>query len=542
MDMNRYRDLFVSEAREHLRVFGDLAVSGENGGAPDETVNELFRRAHSLKGMASTMQLSSIGSLAHALEDLLGRVRSAEFGFNRQITDLLLSGCDTLTQAVELVAQGGQPPDFDDLVARVRNYAPQQTTTAASPQTTPPPPSPSAADFTFRASDQNATVRIKTSLLDRLVTLSGELLTIKHRLENQARQLQDSGLAAPLHDLGGVLRQLQQEVFQARMLPFSMIAERFPRMVHDLARKTGKEIRLQISGDSIELDRGVLELIVDPLVHLLRNAVDHGLESPAERVATGKPSTGSLHLTVSRLADHVLVVVSDDGRGIDPARIRAKALAQGLINDRQAATLSTEESLLLICTPGFSTVQNITDISGRGVGMDVVRAAIQNIGGSLTIDSTPGSGTRISLKLPISVAIIQALLVGCGQLRLAVPVIAITSTREALPEQITAAGRQLSLRQGDQELPLRSLARQFRQTPAELPPGTPLPILLTEVNGRQIGLLVDRILGQQELFVRPLPQPLASLRGIAGATLMGDGSTVFAVDVAACVGPTSTAG
>lgn len=538
MDISRYRDLFVSESREHLTVLGSLSMRFEEAPNDSAAVNEMFRHAHSLKGMAATMQLGPITTLSHALEDLLSQIRDGHFSPTRNTVDLMLAAIDTLEQLVALVAQGGELPDSDDLASRIRNHASATDETipsAARLADARTKPVAETGESLFRASDENSTTRIRTSLLDRLVTISGELLTVRHTLEGWTSRNQAEELQPALKELSTLLRQLQNEVFQARMLPFGAIAERYPRMVRDLARKSGKEITFQIYGDTIELDRGVLEQIIEPLVHLLRNAVDHGLEPPAERVACGKPPVGSLTLRVSRLADQVLLEVRDDGRGMDPARIRAKAIAQGLLNEQQAADLTAQEILLLICSPGFSTAATVTDISGRGVGMDVVQNAIQTIGGTLTIDSTPGHGSSITLRLPVSVAIIHALMVTCGQLLLAVPVSAITSTCEADRNEIIQRGRELYLLRDGTEIPIRNLPRFFRQHET-LSNDAILPILLTESNKQPVGLLVDRLLGQQEIFTRPLRHPLADLRGISGSCLLGDGRIVFIVDPAACVG------
>jgi two-component system, chemotaxis family, sensor kinase CheA len=538
MDISRYRGLFVSEAQEHLNALGTLSMRCEEGTADAGAINEMFRHAHSLKGMAATMQLGPITALSHALEDLMMQVRDGHFSITRSVADLLLAAIDTLEQMVGLVAQGGELPDAEELANRIRNYTPVAEESAAPVTQDTPPPKPDtvSTEFSFRVSDDTSTTRIRTSLLDRLVTLSGELLTVRHTLENWAVTNRAAGVTQPIKELSSLLRQLQNEVFQARMLPFAAIAERYPRMVRDLARTSGKEVNFQIQGDGIELDRGVLEQIIEPLVHLLRNAVDHGLETPAERVACGKPPVGTLRLTVSRLADQVLLEVADDGRGMDPVRICAKAVAQGLLNEQQAAALTFDETLLLICTPGFSTAATVTEISGRGVGMDVVRNTIQAVGGSLAIDATPGRGSNITMSLPLSVAIIHALLVTCGELLLAVPVSAVTTTLEVHQQEIIQLGRDLYLECDGRKIPLRNLPRFFRQSEKRSERAL-LPVLLTESNKQPVGLLVDRLLGQQEIFTRPLRHPLADLRGISGSALLGNGQIVFVVDPAACSGP-----
>lgn len=538
MVISRYRDLFVSEARQHLTALGSLSVRCEEGATDSSAINELFRHAHSLKGMAATMQLGPITALAHALEDLLDKVRSESLTITRNVADLMLAAIDTLEQLVALVADGGDLPDTDALADRIRNYAPSvaDSKQPAVRDVIPTMQVETTNAHSFRSSDDNNTTRVKTSLLDRLVTISGELLTVRHSLENRAACNDTAGMGQPIKELSSLLRQLQNEVFQARMLPFGTIAERYPRMVRDLARKSGKEINFSISGDNIELDRGVLEQMIEPLMHLLRNAVDHGLENEAERKAAGKPVIGNLRLAVSRLSDQVLLEIHDDGRGMDPVRIRTKAVSQGLLSKQQADALTLQETLLLICTPGFSTASSVTDISGRGVGMDVVQNAIQNIGGTLTIDSTAGSGSTITLRLPVSVAIIHALMVTCGKLLLAVPVSAITSTCELHHHEIIRKGSELHMLRDGVEIPIRNLPRFFRQKET-LPDNGLLPVLLTESNKQPVGLLVDRLLGQQEIFTRPLQHPLADVRGISGSCLLGNGQIVFIVDPNACSGP-----
>lgn len=541
MDISRYRDLFVSEAQEHLKVLSSLSLRCEAGTADDDSINEMFRHAHSLKGMAATMQLIPLSTLAHALEDLLTKLRDRKFALSRNAVDLILAAIDTQEQMVVLVAQGGELPDIKELANRIRSYTPvsdeKPEPSAAAPASAETTPTTMAeASPRVASSSDTATTRIRTSLLDRLVTLSGELLTVRHALENRTKELHTNELAPALKELSSLLRQLQNEVFQARMVPFAAITERYPRMVRDLARKSGKEIAFRIHGENIELDRGVLEQITEPLIHLLRNAVDHGLETPAERIANGKSPSGNLQISVSRQIDQVILEVTDDGRGMDLDRIRSKAVAKGLLDEQQLAALTQEELLLLICTPGFSTATTVTEISGRGVGMDVVRHAIQGIGGTLNITSIPGQGSTIALKLPISVAIIHALLVGCGELLLAIPVSAITGTREIHQYEVIKKGRQLYLKHDGQDIPLRNLPGFFRQK-EPLSDSTLLSIVLTESNKQPVGLLVDRLLGQQEIFTRPLLPPLSDLRGISGSCLLGDGQIIFVVDPAACTGP-----
>lgn len=538
MDISRYRELFVSEAREHLSALANAGMRLDEGSADSDCINEMFRHAHSLKGMASTMRFQAIATLAHATEDLLGRLRDNKLAIFRGVVELLFSAIDTLEQLVGLVEQGAGLPDTQALTDRIRAYTPDDQATPAAAATPFTPPAPATSGNTVpQQGSEGATTRIRTTLLDRLVNLTGELLTVRHSLETLAEQHQVKPLTSPLKELSTLLRQLQHEVFQARMVPFSSIIERYPRMVRDLAKAGGKEVSFRIEGAEIELDRGVLERIGEPLVHLLRNAVDHGLEPPAERATKGKPGTGTLQVSITRQTDQVQLEIRDDGRGMDPQLIRAKAVAYGLLDRQQAEQLTREELLLLICTPGFSTATTVTEVSGRGVGMDVVQHAVQEIGGTLTIDSTLGQGTSMTLHLPISVAIIHALLVGCGDLTLALPISAVNSTREIAPREIVRRADQQFLDHNGREIPLRHLTHFCQRQQETAPSDNLLPVVLTELNKQPVGLLVDRLIGQQEIFTRPLSRPLAALRGLSGACLTGDGQIIFVIDPAACAGP-----
>lgn len=537
MNLDRYRDLFVTEAREHLVALGRLAAAHESGLHDTDTVNELFRHAHSLKGMAATMQLSSVSTLAHAVEDLLSKLRDNPVPAGKQATVLLLAGIDSLEQMVDMVAQGGSPPPLTELIDSIRACDPFQdsgTTAPPPPQHLPPQPD---EPVTAKAPDVPATVRVKTVLLDRLLTLSGELLNTRHTLEAVLDGLEASpAQQQPLGELSSLLRQLRTEVFQARMLPFGSVSERYPRMVREQARISGKEVSFRVEGEGIELDRSLLELIVEPLVHLLRNAVDHGLETPAEREQAGKPPAGLLILSVRRHADHFQIEVQDDGRGMDPELIRAQAVSRGAIDRARAERLSADESLMLVCLPGFSTAATVTETSGRGVGMDVVLNAIRSVGGSLSISSVPGRGSCFSLRLPVSIAIFPVLLAPCGTLVLALPVSAITGTLEVPEDRLIHEDDRLYLHEGDQKIPLRDLYRLFRQDKPCHPDGLQT-VILTGAGGTRAGLLTDRPLGQQEIFVSPLTEPLASLHGLSGSCLLGDGRVTFVLDIAACVGP-----
>jgi two-component system chemotaxis sensor kinase CheA len=541
MDMSQYRDLFVSESRGHLSAFSELIVQLEDDVSDQAAIDEIFRHAHSLKGMAATMQFDDITALSHHIEDLLSRVRSHEFEFSADMADLLLEGGDILSGMVTIIEQGaGEQPDASELIGRLAAFTPglpEPDREQGSPRVEVVDEVNGSTDVPgrkhqFRQSDTFKSVRVKTEILDRLVNITGELITTRHRLSDRAHRHAGSALDEPLHQLSGLLRELRDEVFQARMLPFAFAAERFPRLVRDLARKQGKEISLQIEGKDIELDRGILEEITEPLVHILRNAVDHGMDSPVDRLAAGKTQGGTITISVVRDKDHVDISVSDDGRGMNPARLTEKALEKGLLTAEQARRLSPQAALMLVCAPGFSTAEEVSDISGRGVGMDAVRTAVHALGGTLAIESEFGRGSRFILRLPITVSIIHALLVDCGRLTIAFPVNAVSRTIELRRSDIYEDnGRKVFAMEG-RHVPIKSLNRLLGQEIIHAV-GQIVPAVVTEAGGSPVGLVTDRLLGQQEIFVKPLGIPLGRLKGLTGGAITGDGRIVFVMDASA---------
>ena len=302
------------------------------------------------------------------------------------------------------------------------------------------------------------------------------------------------------------------------MVSLEGLAGRLSRVVHDLSRNHDKAINLHVEGAEIELDRAIVEELTDPLTHMVRNAVDHGIEQ-----------AGTISIKAWRERDQVLVQVADDGRGIDPEKIRQQALEKGLLGSAQAKTIRDYDLFQLICQPGFSTAAEISETSGRGVGMDVVKTAVEKVGGILLIDSIPGKGARITLKLPLSLAIIRVLMVECAGSRMAMPITRVIQTAEISPAEVQSSGKQLMIHYQDELLPMLSLRKILK-----LPQGAPLdpiPLVITEVMGRKVGLVVDRLVGQQEVFVQRLPTPFDQIRGCSGGTILGDGQIIFLLDL-----------
>jgi len=542
MDMSQYKDLFISEAKEHVRSMNENIVSLEKNADDREKIDSLFRQAHSIKGMAASMGYDAIAQLAHSMEDLMERVRKKDISFSVGVADLLLEGADLLHVMLRDVEAGGQGySDVRDLVARLAGFAEIKQSEKADESRGPAAsiynkvqevaeePAPSEKRYERRETRQ--TVRVKTEVLDHLVNVTGELITNKYRLAVIDRELGSVRLTEAVAELSKLLQELHSEVMKVRLMPFAAIADRFPRVVRDLAKQNGKEVNFVIEGTEVELDRGILEELSDPLIHLLRNAVDHGLEAATERRAGGKPVTGRIALVVHREQDQVVLTITDDGKGMDPAVLIDSAIKRKLIKAEDRKMISPRQAFMLTCVPGFSTAKEITEISGRGVGMDVVRSSVLSLGGNLSIESELGKGSSMIIRLPLTVAIIQVLLVTCSSMIVGFPVMRIHRTMELDRSLIINCGKKKEFYLDGETIPLVSLNR-ILGVPFVRFAGKTIPVVVTEIRGKKVGLTVDRFCGQQEVFIKPLGRPLGKLRGQAGGAILGDGRAIIILDTA----------
>jgi two-component system chemotaxis sensor kinase CheA len=375
------------------------------------------------------------------------------------------------------------------------------------------------------------TVRIALTHLDEMVDIVGELVIARSRLENITDRIDDHDLNAAVEEVHRISAELQREVMQTRMVPVGNTFNRFPRMVRDLARDLGKDLAFEVDGLDIELDRTVLDEIVEPLVHLLRNSIDHGLESAEDRVAVGKPPRGLVRLSAARERDRVLVTVADDGRGMDVERIWQAAVSRGLAQAADRESMTDDDILLFTCTPGFSTAEHATKVSGRGVGMDVVRAKVEQLGGALAIRSRPGRGTEFVLALPLTLAIIQALLVHSSGHTYAIPLGAVTEVLayEDLPVGTVDLHPVLTLRDG-RVVPLDTLDAVVGLEEEDRSPVRSRNIVLLEWGESARAIGVDGLVGRQEIVIKPLSGVFAGVSGLSGATVLGDGSVALIID------------
>lgn len=378
-------------------------------------------------------------------------------------------------------------------------------------------------------------VRVNIERLDNLMNLVGELIINKIRLNQLASDLNAKSLDESLANLDRLTNEIQNEVMEARMVPIDQVFSRFPRMVRDLAKSEGKQVNLVIEGKEIELDRTVLDEIGDPLVHLLRNAVDHGIEPTEERIRLGKPEAGFVGLSASRQRNSVIIEVEDDGKGMDPAHLRDIAVKKGIMSREEVDKLSDTDALNLIFVAGFSGAKVVTDVSGRGVGMDAVKAKIEALGGTVKVSSVPGQGSSIKLQLPLTVAIIQSLMVTIAGETYAIPLANVVRDVGIKASDIkTIEGKEVILLRGE-VLPLLRL-RDVLECPGEAEKKENLIVVVVERMGSNIGFVVDQLLGQQEVIIKTLDNKLLkNTKGFAGATILGDGSVALILDIATMI-------
>lgn len=416
-----------------------------------------------------------------------------------------------------------------------------KTEEPSSPQ---PASSAAAADRGgSRTPAVSQTVRVDVQRLDTLLNLVGELVIDRTRVAQLGREFEtrfqhdemvDSLLETAAH-IGRITDELQEHIMKARMLPIEQVFNRFPRMIRDLAQKFGKEVRLVMEGQETELDRSVIEMISDPLIHMLRNSVDHGIEPPEEREALGKPRQGTIRLSARHEENYILIEIEDDGRGMDPAHLREVAVRKGVLTRDAADRLTDREALGLIFAPGFSTAKQVTEVSGRGVGMDIVRSNIQRVGGIVDVDSTPGKGTRFSIRLPLTLAIIRALLVRVSAEVYAIPLGSVLETLKIHPESLQFVGRQPAIVLRGRTLPLISLRKHFYDEFSDVSPcqgDQPMFVVVIGLGERQIGLVVDHLIGEQEIVIKSLSRHLGDINGFSGATILGDGRIALILEVA----------
>ncbi len=669
MDTSEYMPMFVAETREHLEHLNLAIVRLEENPKDRPTVEEIFRIAHSLKGMAATMGFSRVAELTHAMEDVFELLRQRTNGLPVEAIDTVFACLDALSVAVEAIEADGQetldpaplvtrlrslvrprtpeqemarvgiadpldhaavlaaqeagarvlrvhvrlgetvlmpavrahmvlaaltdhgeilasspPPDGveqfegreidawiasdhedETIAANVRavsevftvevNEAPTPGVSPPASAEVPPqtaaaevrPPAPEveaappvakpAAAAELKTTTQTRTVRVDAERLDALMHSMGELVIHRTAVEALTANLEVEGLQHAVQELTRSSQALQAMVMQVRMIPVDVVFLRFPRLIRDLSTKLGKEVKLELVGSETELDRTVVDALGDPLVHLVRNAVDHGLERPDERLAAGKPRQGTIQIAARHAGGSVVIEVRDDGSGIDPHAIARKAMSLGMIDEEAAATIDTRGAVELLFTSGFSTAQTTSDISGRGVGMDAVREKIRQLGGEVVIDSTHGAGTLAQIRLPLTLAIVSALQVDVSGEPFAIPLDRIERTVRLREQTVRSVAGKPMLVLDDGVLPLLDGAHVFRRNVVS----THEFVVIIRTQDRRLALAVDDLVGQRELVTRPLPAIVSDGEPVSGGAALADGRIALIVDCDALAAENSAA-
>jgi two-component system, chemotaxis family, sensor kinase CheA len=584
---------FLVESSENLDRLDSELVKLESDPTSQDLLSSIFRTIHTIKGSCGFLGFGKLEKVAHAGESLLSRLRDGKISLAPEITTGLLAMVDairTMLNAIQATEQDGEEsyPDLIDKLKRLQqtlqengampvspaqssepgkksalepdhsgsaggktpiaqssSIAPQkdapQKETGTAAHREPAEESAAAAHPHEEPRAGNApseTIRVEVHLLDRLMNLVGELVLTRNQITQFSARQNDPNLTTPTQQLNLLTSELQEEVMKTRMQPISNIFDKFPRVVRDVAMNLGKQVLIEMEGKETELDKSLLEAVKDPLTHIVRNSVDHGIELPEVRVAAGKRPEGHLKLRACHEGGQVLVEISDDGAGIDVARVRNKAVERGLITAQQGAHMSEREILNLIFLPGFSTAEKVTNLSGRGVGMDVVKTNIDRINGSVELQSRAGRGTTIKIKIPLTLAIVRAVIVQSSGKRFAIPQVSIQELVRLDEDAVHSAIEQVHgvpvYRIRGRLLPLVYLSKELKLSPiafAVQKQSKAANIVVLQADDHLFGLVVDEINDSEEIVVKPLSNQLKGTKVFAGATIMGDGKVALILDV-----------
>jgi len=566
---------FLVESHENLDQLDRDLVALEREPGSRDLLGSIFRTIHTIKGTSGFLAFNQLEAVTHVGENLLARLRDGKMSMTPGITDVLLAMVDTVRDLLATIERDGNEGDTDvsavverisavlegrdepaaeapveplaeavaEQVAEAAVPTPEAAAPAAAPAAAAPPApasTPAASEdqpeeHPHRRSVADSSIRVDVDLLDNLMQLVGELVLTRNQIVRQAGDQQDVDLTRSAQRLNLIASELQEGVMKTRMQPIDHIWAKLPRVVRDLGAHCGKQVTLNMVGKETELDRSLLEAVKDPLTHLVRNAVDHGLESTAERIAAGKSPEGVLTLRAYHEGGQVVVEVSDDGAGIDADKVAAKAIERGLRTQAQIAQMTPTDIIQLIFVAGFSTASSVTNVSGRGVGMDVVKTNIEAIGGTIEVESVSGRGTTCRLRIPLTLAIVPALTVECAGDRYAIPqlslleLVALDADRAANAVEDVNGASVYRLR--GTLLPLVRLT-DVLGVESDRSDGHVL-IAVLQAEGKRFGLVIDRVLSTEEIVVKPLGSQLKSIGTYSGATILGDGRVALILDVQA---------
>ncbi len=575
---------FLTETNESLDIVDAELVRFEQDPNNAQILGNIFRLVHTIKGTCGFLGLPRLASLAHAAETLMGKFRDGMPVTGEAVT-LILSTIDRIKEILDAIEQSQSEPQgadsdliekLDAMVAEPPSAAPPGMTVGSLTYQVlerplkpgevsldelervfreTPGPAPAPAEPRRRATDReedaagkagNHTIRVNVDTLENLMTMVSELVLTRNQLLEMSRQHEDSEFKVPLQRLSNVTAELQDSVMKTRMQPVGNAWQKLPRIVRDLSAELGKQIELEMHGAETELDRQVLDRIKDPLTHMVRNSADHGLESADERLRAGKPKKGTIRLTAYQEGGHIIIEVADDGRGLDTRRIKTIAIANGLATESEIAKMTDAQIHRFIFSPGFSTAERVTNISGRGVGMDVVHTNIDQIGGSVDVKSIAGEGSVFTIKIPLTLAIISALIIESGGERFAIPQLAVLElvrVKENSEHRIEWIKDTPVLRLRNKLLPLIHLGKLLRLDTKSEREFTTGFIVVSQVGNQLFGIVVDGVVHTEEIVVKPMATRLRHIPVFSGNTILGDGSVIMILDpngVADAIGPVAT--
>jgi two-component system chemotaxis sensor kinase CheA len=563
---------FILESREHLTAIELQLLTLDQDPANSEAIHAIFRGFHTIKGMAGFLDLDAVRDLAHEVETVLDLARNAKLTITSTIIDRILESKDYLNlwmTELEGMLQSGKtptPPEAGGLLDAIRSLVPVaptgpaeaaeasppvksaalaviQPATAglaelarevAAPPESPGEPQPTESTEAAKVAEARPagarSIKVETAKLDSLVDMVGEMVISQSLVRHDpdlAMGLKPR-LARNLSQLARITDDIQRTAMSMRMIPVGQLFQKTSRLVRDLSRKAGKQVELELAGEETELDRNIVEELADPLMHMVRNSVDHGIEKPEERVQAGKPAQAHVTLKAGHQAGHIVIQISDDGRGLQREKILRKAREKNLVEP--GAELTDSEIFALIFHPGFSTADKITDVSGRGVGMDVVRKQVQKLRGRIDVISKAGEGTTFLLKLPLTLAIIDGLVVGVGDQRYIVPIFAVREMLKPAEQAIsTIHGRQEMAMVRGTLLPVIRLHQRFHVKPRHEKPWESL-LIVAESGSKLFCLMVDELIGKQEVVIKSLGEGMRNIAGVAGGAILGDGRVGLILD------------
>ncbi len=570
-EMAEIIDDFIVESGEFLEQLDQDLINLEQSPEDLDLLNDIFRPVHTIKGNASFLGFEKLTHFTHQLENLLDKLRSGDMPVDTLVMDLVLDGVDRIKLLLENLRHE-DTVDTSDLLLRLQQLldpdaavtasatpaapspsaSPAVESVAASaepPSETPPPvaapvpvkapapPKPKPPQKSRRKDNEEQTIRVDVERLDALMNLAGELVIAKNRLQQFSQLFDEMHGDSELNEslmftqslISYITGQFQEAVMKTRMLPIRKVFSKIPRLIRDLSRDTKKQVELTVEGEDTELDKSVIEYIGDPLVHIIRNAVDHGLEYPHEREATGKNPQGHVLLRAYSEGNYIIIEIKDDGRGMDPMKIFNKAVEKGLVPAEKANVLSPGEMLDFIFAPGFSTAEKVSSISGRGVGMNVVKENIMKLDGLIEIDSAVGQGTVFKIQLPLTMAIVPALMVSVANATYAIPLNNVGETLVVEPKDIYHMDQRQMIHLRDRVVSLVHLSEILGEPPA--PEQDKYYVIIVGVAEQRVGLIVDHLQGQEEVVIKTLGEFFEDIHHIAGATIMGDGSVVLILNI-----------